>query len=117
MRTAGKADALSLLGLARKAGAVAPGTDAARRAASSGQARLLVLASDGAPGQLDKIRRAARRTGVPLVRGPERETLGRAVGRSPLSALAVTKNSFAQELGRRFPPAEVGDSEGAGRRR
>ena len=74
------ADALRMLGLARRAGAVVPGSAAARRSIRGGGARLVVMAADAARQQLDKVERAAGRRGVPTVSVADRVTLGAAVG-------------------------------------
>lgn len=94
--------ALGLLGLARRAGAVAPGVEAARRAVDAGAARLLLIAEDASGTQLDKVRAPAERRGV-LVRSlGTRNDLGRAVGGPPLSAVAVTNEGFAEQMLRRL---------------
>ena len=92
-------EAFRLLGLARRAGSVAPGTDAARRAVRSGEARLILMAGDASGVQLDKIRSAMRNRPIPWGTLGDRATLGAAVGRGPTSAVAITAGSFAQALG------------------
>lgn len=91
-------EALRLLGLARRAGAVAPGTDQARRAVHRGEARLILMAGDASSVQLDKIRSAMRNRPIPQGTLGDRATLGAAVGRGSVSALAVTSASFAEQL-------------------
>ena len=54
-----------LLGLARRAGAVAPGTEAVRRAIRVGEARLVLMAGDASRTQLDKIRRTLHDRPIP----------------------------------------------------
>lgn len=98
MRESGRAEALRLLGLARRAGAVATGTDAARRAIRTGEARLVLTADDASRVQLDKIEKTLRNQAIPRVTLGDRATLGTAVGRGPTTAVAVTGASFAAEL-------------------
>lgn len=90
--------ALRLLGLARRAGGVAPGTDAVRRAIREGEAQLILMASDASSVQLDKIRVTLNDRKIPQVVLGDRHALGEAVGRAPLSAVAVTHASLAERL-------------------
>ena len=100
-----------LLGLARRAGALVPGTDAVRQSIRNGEARLLVTASDASSVQLRKIERTMNDQAIPRVTLGDRATLGTAVGRGPTSAVVVTGASFADELTKRLvvdrPPYEL----------
>ncbi|RMH22256.1 MAG: hypothetical protein D6701_01520 [Gemmatimonadetes bacterium] len=91
-------EALGLLGLARRAGAVEVGTEAARRALREGTARLVLIARDAAEGQRRKVVQRLRHGEVPYRVVGTREELGRAVGAPAASALAVTGASFARQL-------------------
>lgn len=93
-----RADAFRLLGLARRAGGVQSGTDAARRAIRRGEARVVLMAGDASSVQLDKIRSALRNRPIPRGTLGDRAMLGAAVGRGPVSAVAVTAASFAERL-------------------
>lgn len=90
--------ALQLLGLARRAGAVAPGTEAVRRAIREGEAYLILMAGDASRVQLDKIRTTLHEKAIPQVILGDRDTLGAAVGLAMLSAVAVTNRSLANQL-------------------
>ena len=57
-----------------------------------------MVAVDASPGQVGKVERLARHRGVPCMRWGTRGELGRALGASPLSALAVTDRSLAARL-------------------
>ena len=92
------ASALRLLGLARRAGAVAPGTESVRRAIRDGEALLILMARDASSVQLKKIGTTRDDGSIPRVTLGDRNTLGAAVGMSPLSAIAVTQASFADRL-------------------
>jgi ribosomal protein L7Ae-like RNA K-turn-binding protein len=87
-----------LLGLARRAGAVAHGTAAVRESIRVGEAKLVLLAADASPTQLDKIRRTMERRPVPQVSVGDRVTLGGAVGVAPVSAVAVTSVPLAERV-------------------
>lgn len=103
MEKGGGADeALRLLGLARRAGAVAPGTDLARRAVRAGEARLILMAGDASEAQLEKVRTVLRSRPVPSATLADRSTLGAAVGRGPVSAVAVTAPSLAEAIQRKL---------------
>jgi ribosomal protein L7Ae-like RNA K-turn-binding protein len=99
----GKRDPLGMLGLARKAGAVIFGVENVRRAILHGDARLVVLASDAADGQLMKVQRLLQHHDVPIRWATDRAALGRAVGSSPLTVVAVSGPSFAESLERGLP--------------
>ena len=92
------ASALRLLGLARRAGAVAPGTDAVRRAIREGEARLVWIAGDASSTQVDKVRTTMHDRAIPQVVLGDRGTLGAALGLGPLTAVAVTDEALAQRL-------------------
>lgn len=90
--------ALQLLGLATRAGAVVPGTERVRDAGRSGQARLVVVASDLTATGRDKLIPLLEGRNVPHVVRFTRAELGAAVGRGPLAAVAVTQPGFADRL-------------------
>ena len=98
MGTSRRSSVLRLLGLARRAGAVAPGTDAVRRAIRQGEAQLILMAGDASGVQLDKIRTTLHDRAIPQAVLGDRDTLGAAVGLAPLSAVAVTSETLADEL-------------------
>jgi len=93
-------EALRLLGLARRAGVVSPGTDAARRAVREGAARLVLFAGDASDVQVDKVRRVLINRAIPWGTLGDRAALGAAVGRGPVSAVAITAPHLADSLRR-----------------
>ena len=103
-----ESEALGLLGLARRAGAVSRGVDATRRSLESGEVRLVLFATDASETQFKKVRNLIRRRGVPVLRISDRDLLGRAVGRSALSVVGVTERSFARQLLERVPQMPSG---------
>lgn len=90
--------AFRLLGLARRAGAVAPGTDAVRRSIRDGTARLILTAEDASGVQLEKIRTTLHDRSIPRAVLGDRTTLGAAIGFARLSAVAITDGSLADRL-------------------
>lgn len=99
-------DVLRLLGLAHRAGAVARGGEATRKAIRAGQARLVVMAEDASPVQLEKILKTLSRRSLARGYVPSQALLGSALGAGPLSAVAVTNASFATELSRALQSAD-----------
>ena len=98
MKGMGRPEVFRLLGLARRAGAVAPGADAARRAIRRGEARLVLMAGDASGVQLDKIRKELSNRPIPQIIVGDRATLGAAIGKAPVTAVAVTVESLAARL-------------------
>ena len=93
-----KSSALRLLGLARRAGAVALGTDSVRRAIRDGEALLILMAEDASSVQLKKLRTTRDDGSIPRVTLGDRATLGAALGMAELSVVAVTQASLANRL-------------------
>ena len=91
-------DPLALLGMARRAGALAYGTGSTRRALKEGRARLILFAQDASDGQRGKVMNLLRHGTTPHATFGTRQALGLAVGSAPVSAVAVTDNEFAKEL-------------------
>ena len=91
-------DPMALLGMARRAGALAYGTGSTRRAIKEGRARLVLFAQDASETQLDKVMKLLRHGKTPRATLGTREALGSAVGSAPVSAVAVTDGEFAKEL-------------------
>jgi ribosomal protein L7Ae-like RNA K-turn-binding protein len=104
--------ALSLLGLAARAGAVAAGTERVREAARAGRLRYVILAADAAGNARSKLLPLLAARGVPVVEAFDRADLGAAVGRSSLSAVGLTDASFAARVRGLLEPGHAG-----GRRR
>ncbi len=102
------AEALALLGLAMRAGAVARGTDATRRAIQDGSAAILLLARDASDIQQQKVLRLLEHRETPRASVGSRADLGAAIGSAPVSAIAITAESFAEQvLGRLSPEARI----------
>jgi ribosomal protein L7Ae-like RNA K-turn-binding protein len=91
-------ESVGLLGMARRAGAIACGTGSTRRALKEGRARLVLLAQDASEAQRDKVMNLLRHGDTPRATVGTREALGSAVGSAPVSAVAVTDKQFAKEL-------------------
>ena len=89
---------LSLLGLARRAGKVEPGFDAAVGAARSGKAALLLAAGDISEKMVKNLRYEGDRAGIPTLRvSSGMEALGQACGMRA-GVLALTDKGFAKAV-------------------
>ncbi len=102
--------ALSLLGLARRAGKLEAGFDAVKEAARAGRAALLLAAADISPKTWKNLQYEADRAGCQAVRlEADMETLGRAC-KVRAGVLAVTDQGFAgavvKEWNTRYPMKE-----------
>jgi ribosomal protein L7Ae-like RNA K-turn-binding protein len=100
---------LFLLGIAAKAGAVLPGTERVREAAGSSRLRYAIVAGDASENTRAKIMPALRAHGVAHAVAFDRDRLGAALGRAPLSVVGVTNESLAQRM------KSLLEAEGSGR--
>ncbi|MBP7110474.1 MAG: ribosomal L7Ae/L30e/S12e/Gadd45 family protein [Firmicutes bacterium] len=89
---------LGFLGLARKAGALEVGTDAAEAAIAKGKVKLLVLASDAGRSTVGMFASICKEKGVPVRYAATKDELGRALGRRQVAVAAVTGWHFAQQM-------------------
>ena len=81
-----------------RAGAVAVGVEATRRALRRGTARCVVLARDASERAREKVMPLARGRGVPVLTGPSADVLGLRCGRPAVHAVAVEGAKFAEGL-------------------
>jgi ribosomal protein L7Ae-like RNA K-turn-binding protein len=89
---------LSLLGLAARARATVTGTGAARSAVRDGKAAAVLLAADASPTQSRKLVPLLRARGTPFVVCLTQDELGGALGRGPVTAVAVTEPNLARRI-------------------
>jgi ribosomal protein L7Ae-like RNA K-turn-binding protein len=101
--------ALDLLGLAARAGRIAPGTERVREAVRAGRAHLAFVAADASANTRDKIVPLLAKHGVPCIERFDRSGLGEAIGRAPVSAVAVTERGIAGRLRTLFGGEVPGD--------
>jgi ribosomal protein L7Ae-like RNA K-turn-binding protein len=90
--------ALSLLGMATRAGAVVPGTERVRLAARGGTLQLALLAEDASENSRGKLMPLLSARGYAHVVRFTRAELGAATGRGPLSAVGVLDRALADRL-------------------
>jgi ribosomal protein L7Ae-like RNA K-turn-binding protein len=89
---------LNLLGLARRAGKVAPGENQTTLAMRRQTVSLLILAHDAGPSLYRKYHLWAHDLNVPLVRMGTKSLLGRAIGMGPHAVLAILDKEFGRRI-------------------
>ena len=87
-----------LLGLARRAGKLAAGSDAVENGLRHQKVQAIILAEDAARSTTEKFEKASAKHGVPLLRALSRDELGKLMGRETLAVLGVNDPSFAQAI-------------------
>ena len=98
--------ALGVLGIARRAGKLSWGFDTAVEAARSGEAKLLLLASDLSEKTKKNAAYEAERSGVPLLlTAYTMEDFSAAMGKKT-GVLAVSDEGFAKALCKTLRPAD-----------
>ncbi|MFR8126825.1 MAG: ribosomal L7Ae/L30e/S12e/Gadd45 family protein [Acutalibacter sp.] len=101
-REASASKLAGLLGIARRAGKLITGFDAAAASAAAGKAALLLMAADLSEKTAKELRYAAREKKIPLARMPlNKEETGAACGfQKPVGVLATEDRGFATAMGR-----------------
>ncbi len=90
--------ALSLLGLAKKAGKIASGEDSTEKAVKSGKAFLVVIAQDASANTRKKFADMSTFYKLPLVSFASKERLGRTIGKEYRASLAVLDENFSEAI-------------------
>lgn len=96
MRTFSKA--LSLTGLATRAGKTVSGEFASEKAVKSGNARLVLVAEDASANTKKKFSDSCRFYQVPFRTIGDRESLGKAVGKDFRATVVITDAGLAQAV-------------------
>ena len=88
-------NAVKILSIAQKAGAVVVGTNGIRDLLQRDGVALVILAADRGPRTEEKVGRLARGRAVPVLEGPVAAELGRLVGRAAVQAVGITNPRLA----------------------
>lgn len=89
---------LQLLGMARRAGKIAQGFDAATAAMQMQTAAMVCIAGDCAERTVRNVRRVARETDTAVMElSCTREQLGQSIGCAPTGVLVITDHGFAKK--------------------
>lgn len=89
---------LRMLGLAARAGAIVPGVDRVREAARGGQLEFVVVAADASDNSRDKVLPLLESRQIRHAVMFDRDTLGAAIGKAPMSALGITDRKLASRV-------------------
>ena len=105
--------ALSLLGMAKQAGAVAGGVEGVRSLCRSGRARLVLVAQDCSENSSKRIADCCAFYRVQLVSLPcSMGELGHAIGAGDAAAVAVSNAGLARAIVSSLPPTSLQPDEG-----
>ena len=91
-----------LLSLCKKAGRLRSGELPVLESITSGEARLLLIASDASDNSKKRLQDKCNYRGTPWVIFGEKERLGAAMGVCERAGIAVTDDGFAKEIGARL---------------
>lgn len=86
------------MGLAQKAGKAVSGDFSVRSVLKNRKAKLLVVAADAAPNSKKDMYYLAELAKIPVLEISTRLELGRAMGKSQRTAVAITDENFAKML-------------------
>ena len=89
---------LNLLGLAARARTLAAGTESVRDAVRAGKVHRVILASDAASAQQQKLIPLLSARQIPFHIVLTRDDLGAALGRNPVSAVGLLDRNMAERV-------------------
>ncbi len=89
---------LSLLGFSQKAGKAISGAEGLRWHISNKKAHVIIMAEDIEEKDRKAIARLCQEKRVPCVEFLDQDSLGKAIGRSPKKAVAVTDKGMAAAI-------------------
>lgn len=90
-----KSKTVGMLGLARRAGKLIYGSDAAEKAVRSGKAKLVIVAEDASERTKKLMENKCKSFGVSLFYFLTASELGENFGKSDISVLAISDKNFA----------------------
>lgn len=89
---------LSTLGLVKKAGKLASGTDMVLEKLASSKVYLIFVASDASPSTIDKVERKGFFYKVPVVKSFTSNELNDAIGCENVKVIGILDSGFAKSL-------------------
>ncbi len=89
---------LNWIGIARRAGSLAPGNNQVEKALKAGDVALIVISTDAGPSVYRKYHLWAQDLGVPILRAGTKDELGGSIGMGPHAVLAILDTNIAQRL-------------------
>ena len=94
----GQSKALSLIGLATKAGKTASGEFCTEKEVKSGKASLVIIADDASDNTKKKFKNMCDFYHVPICFYRDKDTLGHAMGKQFRASLAILAQGFAKGI-------------------
>lgn len=86
---------LALLGLGAAGGNVVAGVDGTRAFLKRQKCFAVVMARDASPRAMEKVKRLAVATAIPIVIGPSADQIGQRLGRPPVMVVGVKDRALA----------------------
>lgn len=102
----GQSKALSLIGLATKAGRTVSGEFSTEKEVKSGRASLVIVADDASDNTKKKFKNMCDYYHVPICFYKDKDTLGHAMGKEFRASLAILDEGFATECMKLFKKNE-----------
>jgi len=93
-----KANVMSLLGLAQRAGKIVSGQFAVERAVKTGKVRCLIVAADSSAATKKSYQEQAKFYGIQYLEMLSKEQLGVAIGKPPRAVIGVLDENFSQAI-------------------
>ncbi|MDO4617755.1 MAG: ribosomal L7Ae/L30e/S12e/Gadd45 family protein [Lachnospiraceae bacterium] len=90
--------ALSMLGMAARAGKTVSGEFSVEKAVKQGSALLVLLAEDASDNTKKKFNDMCSYRDIPCLLAADKETLGRAIGKEYRACVAVEDENFAKVI-------------------
>ena len=94
----GQSKALSLIGLATKAGRTVSGEFSTEKEVKSGRASLVIVADDASDNTKKKFKKMCDYYHVPICFYKDKDTLGHAMGKQFRASLAILDEGFAKGI-------------------
>ena len=101
--------ALSMLGLAAKAGKVVSGEFSVEKMVKAGKMDLVIVAGDASDNTKKQFRNMCAFYKVPIVIYADKETLGKSIGKEMRASVGVTDAGFANAIKKKMDGCENAD--------
>lgn len=100
-----------LISIGQRAGKLASGSFAVTSNLNKGRVKLLLIATDAAAQSVQELNGLAKAKGVPVLTYGSKDDLGRLIGKSPRTALAITDEHMARGILEAFERGEANRTE------
>ncbi len=89
---------LSMIGLARRAGAAQTGAFLTERCIHDGRCELIIMAADTAPNNRKKFLSSSKHYGIPLIEYSTKDELSHALGKENVVVVGIDDKNFAKGI-------------------